>query len=1524
MIESNTAQSSPAEITWTWILAWLSHTWRLRRQLIKQPQLHWVLLVMILLLGGALRLTGLNWDEGQHLHPDERFLTMVETSLNWPTSLGQYFETAKNPLNPYNTGYGSYVYGLFPLMLTKVAGQITGLTGYGEVYLVGRALSALMDLGCILFIFLIGRRLYNTRVGLLGAFFLSVSVLSIQNSHFFTVDASTTFFVTLALYFAVRIAQGEGIGSIIGLGVAFGMAVSCKISVLTFFLVIALAFSLRLYRHWRIERDTPDDVLPPEPRRPHGWHLILRIEDASGSVPSLANELVQPALRAILAMGLVLLVALFVFRIVQPQAFTGPGLFGLTPNTKWLGDMGMISKLVSGQIDYPPSHQWTSREPIWYVLKNLVLWGLGAPLGLALWFAWGIMGWQLVRRHRWEHLLPWVWMTLTFFYQSVQFVKTVRYMLPIYPTMALMAAFGLYWLYDAAKRRQEARPAIDWRRHLPKIAALVGCLVAVGTLGWALAFTSIYTRPVSRLTASRWMYANLLPGTAITWEEWDDPLPLNIDGRSAGDVVNQIKTGPYGEDTPEKRIMLYGWLVQTDYILLSSNRLYESIPRLPLRYPMTTRYYQALFSGELGFDLVKTFTSRPNLLGLEIVDDYADETFTVYDHPKVLLFKKNANFSLVKLHALFGGYDLERVVRMMPKDVSRAPDALMLAPDTWAAQQTAGTWKEIFKPNSLATSMPTPIWLALVYLLGLIGFPYVFLACRSLRDGGYSLSKLMGVLLLGFLAWLLPSLRLAAYSRSLIAVLLAALSLGALAIIWGQRASLSAFIRERWRQLVLIEIIFLALFMAFWFIRRANPDLWHPAMGGEKPMDLAYLNAILKSEYFPPYDPWFAGGYINYYYLGLALVATLIKFTGIVPAVAYNLVLPTWFAFTGIAAFGLTYNLVRGDTQRRWFIRPMGYGLLAIFLVTIAGNLGEIVLLAQGWITLGSHVTFTSSIPGLESLVRLGAGLWANVIGHQPMPFRPEWWYWNATRVMQNGEINEFPFFTFLFGDLHAHLLALPYTLLALGLALSLALRSRDNADAPSQPGFWRTVRQWPWCTLVLLALTLGFLWCANTWDYPTYTLITCACLGLGLYFPLRRLDGTFFIPWLVQAALMLGLSYLLFYPFHAHYGAAYTSAQLWMSERTSLGAFLVIQALPLLILYSYIGQTVLGRQAQGVMARALRILLPHRRWNRSRRRYVDLVQFPSLGYQLAWVGLGLLLVVLLFCLLFNTWVPFIVLPMLVMAVALVLRSDSSLLQRIIGLLVVSGAILVIAVEFIVLRGDIGRMNTVFKFYLQIWVLWGSASALALSELLAGQSAWPAQRRRWWNFILVLLLVSVASYPLLATLGKLRDRWQIPAAQGLDGFAYIWQATLEDQNQPITLANDAKAIAWLQQNVIGSPVVAEVSVPPYRWGSRIAIYTGLPTIIGWDWHQRQQRAAYSSQVVDWRLDDLRTLFSGHDVTAAWRIINLYNVRYIYVGELEAAYYDSAGLAKFSSMVGAGLEVVYQDDPVTIYRVLDHD
>ncbi|HUV94522.1 MAG TPA: glycosyltransferase family 39 protein, partial [Anaerolineae bacterium] len=625
-----------SQVTWRSVWEFLRQAGGSLRGTTSSPGFARLAMVAILLLASVLRFTGLDWDEHQHLHPDERFLTMVENSLDWPKSLGEYFDTAINPLNPYNRGHGAYVYGLFPLAMAKFVGQVVGKTGYDGVYLVGRALSAIADMLSIVLVFLIGRRLYDSRVGLVGALLLSLSVLDIQQSHYFTVDTYATLFVTLALYLAVRIAQGEGLGSVLMLGVAFGLAVASKISVLSFLLVIGLAYALRTVARWKQSRVESSRALVDLHGRWGRARVSFRVESDRACPPlSHTDRLLLQGFRAAGSILLVLLVAFVVFRVAQPQAFTGPGFFGLKLNDRWKDDMDYVRKLVSGQIDYPPSHQWTARLPVWYCMKNMVLWGLGPPLGLAVWASWALAGYQLVRRQMWQHLLVWVWMSFTFGYQSIQFVKPVRYLLPIYPTMAVIAGYGLVWLWDRATRLVRDGPADRWRRWVRPAATMVIAMVVLGTAAWAFAFTSIYTRPLTRVAASRWMYQNIPRGSSTSFEMWDDPLPLNIDGHIGGDEYNVVHMEPYWEDTPEKREKLLSWLDEIEYIVLSSNRLYGSIPRLPTRFPVTTRYYEALFSGELGYDHLVTFTSRPRLFGVEIADDDADESFTVYDHPKV-------------------------------------------------------------------------------------------------------------------------------------------------------------------------------------------------------------------------------------------------------------------------------------------------------------------------------------------------------------------------------------------------------------------------------------------------------------------------------------------------------------------------------------------------------------------------------------------------------------------------------------------------------------------------------------------------------------------------------------------------------------------------------------------------------------------------------------------------------------------------------------------------------------------------
>ena len=283
-------------------------------------------------------------------------------------------------------------------------------------------------------------------------------------------------------------------------------------------------------------------------------------------------------------------------------------------------------------------------------------------------------------------------------------------------------------------------------------------------------------------------------------------------------------------------------------------------------------------------------------------------------------FFSKSTFSASNVRQLLSAdIDWSAIVRTWPKHATAAPDALLFSEQDREIYQQGGTWSELFDATGIGQRFPLLVWSLAIAMIGLLTWPLTFIACPGLRDRGYNIARALGLLFVSWGAWLLASSRWLTFSRGAIAVPLYALLFLAIAAAWYSRRQLVHYVRTHWRLLLLSESIFWLLFLSMVWIRWRNPDLWHPNLGGEKPMDFAYLNAVVRSIYFPPYDPWFAGGYINYYYFGFVLVATLVKLTGIVPAIAYNLAVPTFMAMTATGAFSVVLSL---HPLREWRLRP--------------------------------------------------------------------------------------------------------------------------------------------------------------------------------------------------------------------------------------------------------------------------------------------------------------------------------------------------------------------------------------------------------------------------------------------------------------------------------------------------------------------------------------------------------------------------------------------------------------------------
>ncbi|HEX2980215.1 MAG TPA: DUF2298 domain-containing protein [Anaerolineaceae bacterium] len=401
---------------------------------------------------------------------------------------------------------------------------------------------------------------------------------------------------------------------------------------------------------------------------------------------------------------------------------------------------------------------------------------------------------------------------------------------------------------------------------------------------------------------------------------------------------------------------------------------------------------------------------------------------------------------------------------------------LLLPADRQQELRDGGTWAELFPPTALQNRSEIAavvLWWLFLLALGWLIYPLLHKALPGLRDFGYPFARVAGLLLLSYPVWLLGSLQLPV-TRGLIALVLGGLALISIAVAWGNRRSFGEHLRQRRRYFFQIELIALVAFMAFLLVRWGNPDLWHVYFGGEKPMDFSYFNAVLKSETFPPYDPWFAGGVMNYYYYGFVLVGIPVKLLGITPAVAYNLILPSLFSLVFMGAFSIGWNL----NQKRPWIAGIGAGLA----IVVFGNLGAVRMVWDGWQKLVAPETVITSATFFEKiqLAFAGASRW---IQGAALPYFPGDWYWIPSRAVipaPNYEITEFPLFSFLYADPHAHLISLSITLLVIAWSLSAVLCRAQ----------WGNIPQSIWA-LALGALAVGILRAANSWDHPTYLIFS-------------------------------------------------------------------------------------------------------------------------------------------------------------------------------------------------------------------------------------------------------------------------------------------------------------------------------------------------------------------------------------------------------------------------------------------------
>jgi YYY domain-containing protein len=1494
------------------------------------------LALMALLAAGAfLRLSHLNWDASQHVHPDERFIVWVASTMTLPATPAEALDPQRSTLNPFRWPANpkdpsdplagtprNYAYGHFPLYLlvgaanageaisrwlgeTKLALPAflqplhTGwrsLTTFEALPPVGRAISAVADLGTLLLVFLLGRKIYGHWAGLLSAAAYTFAVLAVQLSHFATVDALLTLLVLLSVAFAARFATRGGWPALLCAGVAAGLAVGTKFSAV---LLAVPVLAAALYR------------LPEGTRGRQALFVIGRCALA-GAAALLAFLVTNP------------------FAIVEPQAYVGQIL--------------AQNAMVSGAMDAPYARQYLGTLPFLYFVKELSHWGLGWPLGVLGWagLAWGTVR-ALRRRAMPAEVVLLAWALPYFAITGGFHAKFLRYMLPLTPFLLVfgsgLAVAGWRWL--ATRYGRAGRVA--W-------GAAAGVTILF-TLGWTAAFTRVYDQEHPWIRASRQFVETVPDGAVILTEHWDDALPLAMEGLPAR-RYERIELPLWEEDGNEKLDTLVEALSRADYVILASNRLSGPLPRLRIRYPMTSHYHALLVAGDLGYRQVAEFTSYPRLGGLEIPDDNADESFTVYDHPRAVVFRNEARLSPGQLRARLGRY-LPLGTGMVPEP---APDARGRAHGLARARpqvpapgapltlsQPVDTLPVVndFRWNQVALGsapLAAVLWWLVVSLFGWLAWPLLFPLLPGLGDRGHGVARAAGWLMVGYAGWIGASLgwwenRLATH-----AVALWLLGAGGVAALVAQRREIGRWVRTHGRLVLAQEALFAAAFGAFVIVRLLNPDLWQPWNGGEKFMESAFLNATLRSAAMPPYDPYFAGGILNYYYYGLYLVGIPIKLTGIAPEMAFNLAVPTFFALTALGAFSIARNLAGGllarehqaggrnraaaaagggSIKRSADFRPdgpPGAGAPNTMAANVAPAPDAPLLpapvpdWAAGWLAM----LFAVLLGNLRGLGWLANRLGDLVRGREGARFD----YWASSRVIPN-TINEFPLWTFVFADLHPHLMAMPFGLLAVTLGLNYVQRW-ETADDERRAGGEMGAGLGELGGRLLIVLALGAVAATNTWDLPTYGLVIVAILMFSGW---RRGGLVGALAAAALGATLVALAAAAYWPFFASYrvqvgaGAGSVVARFLAAVRapSPLSPWLNIWAIFLFFGASYALVTVASLRGGPSGARRL----------------------------LPWLGAAAALALL--AALDRAPAAIALAPVLLLIPAMARRHGSAA-ESTTALLMAGGLAVVAGTELVYLRdflegGDWYRMNTLFKFSVPAWLLMGVAAGVAVPQMWqiarSGARAGGGRAALGWAWRAASVFMIGGGLVFLAAGVRERVDDRFPGARPpvgtLDGAAYMTVGTFTwpRGDSPISLPEERAAISWLLDNVSGSPVVAEAPAGGYTvsgeqvgydyyraMGLRVASLTGFPTFLGQ--HQYEQRPG---EQVGERGQAAQRFFATPSLEETRRLMRELRVGYVYVGRLERILFGDEALSKFDEMAAGGeLDVVYSNPEVTIYRV----
>ena len=790
-------------------------------------------------------------------------------------------------------------------------------------------------------------------------------------------------------------------------------------------------------------------------------------------------------------------------------------------------------------------------------------------------------------------------------------------------------------------------------------------------------------------------------------------------------------------------------------------------------------------------------------------------------------------------------------------------------------------------------------WLLAVEVIGLAAFPLAFFLFPALKDRGYTASKTLGILLLGYASWLLSQLHvLPSVGASIWGLLFVMGGLSAW-YAWVHRVEMLEFIRRERLTLAAGEVVFLAFFVGWVIYRAYDPSINHT----EQPMDFAFLNASIRADIGTPEDPWLRGEGISYYYFGYWMMGVITQLTAIPSNYSYNLSLALVPALGAMGLFGLIYSVVLSETKRTGM--ALAGGLSSAFLLVIAANLESVLEFMRANAMGSASFWEWAGIEGLRGGSPVASSGW------MPGEF---WWWFRATRVINTFDggqgidytIQEFPFFSFMLGDLHPHVMAIPFAILFLSFCWNFLrtpnrvwgrlLRSATEASSSdAQPNSnVGSPALYSYASIGAMGLALGGLAFTNMWDLPTFAALFLGVAALKTY-SAQGGDVWILVKGVVPiGAAVIAIAVVLFLPYYLAFDAGVSGIAPVTAATTRPIHLLIVWGLFLVAVIPF----VIGAFSQTIVKddwRRLTVIgllagfLPFLSW-----AYLLL---QNGGFSAGLFGR------------FLHVFPFALLITMAVYSALWEAKWRRLSGRSFALaLAALGLLLIMGPELLFVDDSFGppseRMNTVFKLYYQAWVLLAAASGFAIyywRSLIHGLSGW--KRLFSYSLAVVFLMLVAGSlyYPAAAPASKAGPFNREPTLDGLDFVA-------------LHLPAEYEAIQFVKQNVPRDSAILE-AVGEWFDSGLISRSTGVPTVINWPGHELQWRG--SSAKFDGREQDVARIYQTQEADEARNLLNDYSVDYVYVGPREKEKYGTEGLAKFSAF----MDTVFSLGDVTIYQVI---